>query len=81
MTACFTGTLVGGRRLMPGPSFSVPKERGSGGDEREDGRKPVTPCASVRVMHWSFEPSLLARSQSPMVAYTHLTLLKVWRQN
>jgi hypothetical protein len=32
-------------------------------------------------MHWSFEPSPLARSQSPMVAYTHLTLLKVWRQN
>jgi hypothetical protein len=32
-------------------------------------------------MHWSFEPSPLARSQSPMVAYTHRTLVKVWRQN
>jgi hypothetical protein len=32
-------------------------------------------------MHWSFELSALARSQSPMVAYTHLTLVKVWRQN
>src|SRR5262249_41298740 len=54
---------------------------GTAGEGAAGSPNPVTPWASVCVMHWAVEVLPRARSQSAMVVYTHFAPAEVCRQN